>query len=58
MSDTGFPRADAENDFLRARRHQFLAALAHRLSGGHGAYVTRVLTAVPQRPRRLAGSAR
>jgi hypothetical protein len=34
--DTGFPRADVENDFLRARRRQFLAALAHRLRGGHG----------------------
>ena len=33
MWDTGFPRADAENDFLRARRHQFLAMLAHRLRG-------------------------
>ena len=33
MLDTGFPRADAENDFLRARRRQFLAALAHRLRG-------------------------
>ncbi len=31
MFDTGFPRADAENDFLRARRRQVLAALAHRL---------------------------
>ncbi len=31
MLDTGFPRADAENDFLRARRRQVLAALAHRL---------------------------
>jgi hypothetical protein len=30
---TGFPRADAENDFLRARRHQFLAALTNRLRG-------------------------
>jgi hypothetical protein len=29
--DTGFPLADAENDFLRARRHQVLARLAHRL---------------------------
>jgi hypothetical protein len=29
--DTGFPRADVENDFLRARRHQVLAKLAHRL---------------------------
>ena len=36
MLDTGFPRADAENDFLRARRRQFLAALAHRLRGGRG----------------------
>lgn len=33
MWDTGFPRADAENDFLRARRHQFLAMVAHRLQG-------------------------
>jgi hypothetical protein len=31
MLDTGFPRADVENDFLRARRHQALAALAGRL---------------------------
>ena len=33
MLDTGFPRADAENDFLRARRHQFLATLTNRLRG-------------------------
>jgi len=31
LTDTGFPRADVENDFLRARRHQVLARLAHRL---------------------------
>ncbi len=31
MLDTGFPRADVENYFLRARRHQVLATLAHRL---------------------------
>jgi hypothetical protein len=31
MLDTGFPRADVENDFLRARRHQVLATLTHRL---------------------------
>lgn len=29
--DTGFPKADAENDFLRARRREVLARLAHRL---------------------------
>lgn len=29
--DTGFPRADAENDFLRARRRQVLARIAQRL---------------------------
>src|SRR5882724_1336886 len=29
--DTGFPRADVENDFTRARRHQELAALARWL---------------------------
>ena len=33
MLDTGFPRADAENDFLRVRRYQFLAALTNRLRG-------------------------
>ena len=31
MLDTGFPRADVENDFLRARRQQVLATLTHRL---------------------------
>lgn len=30
-SDTGFPRADVENDFICARRRQVLARLAHRL---------------------------
>jgi hypothetical protein len=34
MLDTGFPRADVENDFMRARRRQFLTALAHRLRRG------------------------
>ena len=29
--DTGFPQADVENDFLRARRRQVLARLAQRL---------------------------
>jgi hypothetical protein len=33
MLSTGFPRADVENEFLRARRRQVLAALAHRLRG-------------------------
>jgi hypothetical protein len=36
MLDTGFPRADVENDFLRARRRQFLTALAHQLGRGRG----------------------
>jgi hypothetical protein len=31
MLDTGFPRADVENKFLRARRRQVLAALGRRL---------------------------
>ncbi len=31
MPDTGFPRSDVENDFLRARRRQVLARLAKRL---------------------------
>jgi hypothetical protein len=30
-ADTGFPRSDVENDFMRARRHQVLARLAQRL---------------------------
>ena len=30
-AETGFPRTDVENDFLRARRRQVLARLAHRL---------------------------
>src|SRR6266852_2154318 len=33
-ADTGFPRADVENDFMRARRRQTLARLAHRLRRG------------------------
>ena len=32
--ETGFPRADVENDFLRVRRRQVLARLAHRLRRG------------------------
>jgi hypothetical protein len=30
-AETGFPQSDVENDFLRARRRQVLARLAHRL---------------------------
>jgi hypothetical protein len=33
-ADTGFPRADVENDFLRARRRQVLSRLAQRLRRG------------------------
>jgi hypothetical protein len=33
-ADTGFPRADVENDFLRARRRQILSRLATRLRRG------------------------
>jgi hypothetical protein len=33
MLDTGYPQADVENDFLRARRRQSLAALSHWLRG-------------------------
>jgi hypothetical protein len=32
--ETGFPRSDVENDFLRVRRHQVLARLAQRLRRG------------------------
>jgi hypothetical protein len=31
--DTGYPQADVENDFLRARRRHSLAALSHWLRG-------------------------
>lgn len=34
MRETGFPRADVENDFLRARRRQVLSRLAQRLRRG------------------------
>ena len=34
--DTGFPAADAQDDFLRVRRRQALRALARRLSRGDG----------------------
>lgn len=34
--DTGFPDADARDDFVRARRHQVLARLAARLRGQPG----------------------
>jgi hypothetical protein len=33
VRDTGFPRADAEADFLKARRRQVLAQMASRLKG-------------------------
>ena len=36
MLDTGFPRADVENDFSRARRRQFLTAMARHLRRGRG----------------------
>jgi hypothetical protein len=32
-ADTGFPRADVESDFMRARRRQVLSRLARRLRG-------------------------
>ena len=36
MRETGFLQVDVEYDFLRARRHQVLAALAHRLRRWRG----------------------
>jgi hypothetical protein len=33
-AETGFPRADVENDFLRARRREILSRLARRLRRG------------------------
>ena len=33
-ADTGFPRVDVENDFMRLRRRQILARLAYRLRRG------------------------
>ena len=35
MLETGFPQADVENEFLRARRRQAAAALAHHLRRQH-----------------------
>src|SRR6201986_1423568 len=35
-ADTGFPRADVENDFLRIRRRQVLSRLAGRLRRSPG----------------------
>ena len=32
--ETGFPRSDVENDFLRVRRREVLARLAQRLRRG------------------------
>jgi hypothetical protein len=36
VRDSGFPRADAEADFLAARRKQVIAQMASRLRGGDG----------------------
>ena len=36
MRETGFLQVDVEYDFLRARRHQVLAALVHRLRRWRG----------------------
>ena len=36
MKETGFLQVDVEYDFLRARRHHVLAALAHRLRHWRG----------------------
>ena len=38
IRDTGSPRADAEADFLRARRLQVIAALTARLLGKQGGF--------------------
>jgi hypothetical protein len=42
MLDTGYPQADVENGFLRARRRQSLAELSHWLRGHphNGCYLT------------------
>ena len=58
MLDTGFPRADAENDFLRARRHQVMATLARMAERFPGALLA--LDTYPKqtfdRQHRLAAS--
>ena len=58
--DTGFPQADVENDFLRARRRHVMARLAARVHGrpgGAGRLVALddVLTVLGRRGERRLG---
>jgi hypothetical protein len=60
VRDTGSPRADAESDFLRARRHQVLSSLAHwmRADAQDNAQTlsfTEVLDALGRRGERYLG---
>jgi hypothetical protein len=58
MLATGFARADVENDFLRARRHQVMARLGHRLRRDRGDRILsldQVISALGRRGQRYLG---
>jgi hypothetical protein len=58
MLTTGFARADVENDFLRARRHQVMARLGHRLRRDCGDRIVsldHVVSPLGRRGQRYAG---
>jgi hypothetical protein len=59
LSGTGFPRADAENDVLRARRRQVLDRLAHRRrrqpEAGHILPLDEVVGGLGMRGKRYLG---
>jgi hypothetical protein len=59
LTDTGFPRQDAENDFLRARRREVAGRLAQWLRGKPGCgqllSLDQVVNALGQRGQRRLG---
>ncbi|MDT0214900.1 chromosome partitioning protein ParB [Rothia sp. ARF10] len=57
VSDTGFPRADAEADFLKVRRQQRMSGLARRMRGDEGRVLAldEVLRAVGNRGEQSLG---
>jgi len=57
VSDTGFPRADAEADFLKVRRQQRMSGLARRMRGDEGRVLAldEVLKAVGNRGEQALG---
>ena len=57
VSDTGFPRADAEADFLKVRRQQRMSGLARKMRGDEGRVLAldEVLKAVGNRGEQSLG---